>query len=153
METIEIEITGTATWESLAGKPTPEEESSFMVSNSALAWIVKTLAQVKTLLGIGLAPQAATFANPLALDATIYKDFKCASVTGDTTVNLTGESDGDAGLIELIIDETGGYTITLGTMFTKNAGGNPIDTTALMDNIVAWTKSGSDIIYSINLVS
>ena len=100
-----------------------------------------------------VAPQAAVFANPLALDAATYKDFKCASVTGDTTVNLTNMLNGDAGIIELIIDGTGGYTVALGTMFTKNSGGGTIDATAAADNIIAWFVSGSDIIYSISQIS
>jgi len=100
-----------------------------------------------------VAPEAKTFANPLALDATDKKDFICSSVTGDTTVNLSNMSNGDAGLIELIIDGTGGYTITLGTMFTKNSGGGTIDATANADNIIAWYRSGSDIIYSISQIS
>lgn len=151
-EIINLEMAAGVSWNQIAGKPTPASENSFMISNSALAWVVKTLAQIKTILGLALPPQSVVFANPLALDATTYKDFKCASVTGDTTVNLTGESDGDAGMIELIIDGTGGYTVALGAMFTKNAGGGTIDTTASTDNIIAWTKSGSDIIYSINQV-
>ena len=100
-----------------------------------------------------VAPQAATYANPLALDAATYKDFKCSSVTGNMTVNLSNALDGDAGLIELIIDGTGGYTIALGTMFTKNSGGGTIDNTASADKIIAWYKSGSDIIYSISQIS
>lgn len=100
-----------------------------------------------------VAPQAAVYANPLVLDATTYKDYKCASVTGNMTVNLTNMSNGDGGYIELIIDGTGGYTVALGTMFTKNSGGGTIDATANADNIIAWMVSGSDIIYSISQIS
>jgi len=99
-----------------------------------------------------VAPQSAVYANPLALDATDYKDFICSSVTGDTTINLSNMNNGDAGIIELIIDNTGGYTVELGTMFTKNAGGGTIDATADADNIIAWFVSGSDIIYSISQI-
>lgn len=100
-----------------------------------------------------VAPQAAVFANPLVLDAATYKDYKCASVTGATTINLTNMLNGDAGIIELIMDGVGGYTVALGSMFTKNSGGGTIDTTASADNIIAWFVSGSDIIYSISQIS
>ena len=100
-----------------------------------------------------VAPQAAVFANPLVLDAATYKDYKCASVTGATTVNLTNMLNGDAGIIELIMDGVGGYTVALGSMFTKNSGGITISTAAGADNIIAWFVSGSDIIYSITQIS
>jgi hypothetical protein len=50
---ISVTITQGATWDGVSGKPTPVAESSFIVSNVALAWAVKTLDQVKVLLGIG----------------------------------------------------------------------------------------------------
>jgi hypothetical protein len=198
-DTINVTIEGGGTWDGISGKPTASAESSFIVSGpTTFSWLVKTLAQVKTILGIpttdaasdfqvgssgswvkktlaevksilGLgsaaytettayapapsAAQAPAFANPLALDATTHKDFKAATITGNTTVNLTGASDGDGGFIELIIDGTGGYTVALGTMFTKNSGGGTIDTTASADNIIAWMKVGSDIVYSISQIS
>jgi hypothetical protein len=157
--------------------PTPTAENDFAVASAGLAWVKKTLAQVKTILGLGSAAytntnayaaashnqaattitpdavQAAPFASPLALDATTHKDFKCASVTGATEVDLTNAVDGDAGLIELIIDAVGGYAVTLGAMFTKNSGGGTIDTAANADNIIAWYKSGTDIIFSISQIS
>lgn len=95
------------------------------------------------------AVRSATFANPLAMDGTTYKNWKCASVTGDTTVNLTGVSDGEAGYIELIIDGAGGHTISLGSMFTKQFGPTVMDTAALADNLISWVKSGTDIFYTI----
>lgn len=125
-EAITITIDSCATWSTLSGKPAVYPAD---------------------------ATQAATFANPLALDATTHKDFKCSLVSGNTTVNLTNATDGDAGLIELIISGAGGYTIALGTMFTKNSGGGTIDTTAAADNIIVWYKSGTDIIYSISQIS
>ena len=100
-----------------------------------------------------MAADSVDYANPLALDATTYKDFICSSIEGDATVNLTNMSDGDAGIIELIIDNTGGYTVELGTMFTKNSGGGTIDATADADNVIAWYVSGDDIIYSISQIS
>lgn len=178
MADINVTISGGSSWNSVSGKPTATEENSVMVSGpTPFAWVVKTLAQLKVILGLGTAaytastayaaashtqaattitpdaPQAATYANPLALDATTHKDFKCGSVTGNTVINLSNMVNGDSGLIEFIIDGTGGYTITLGTMFTKNSGGGTIDATANADNIVAWYVSGSDIIYSISQIS
>ncbi len=135
--------------------PAGVAENDFIVAApTTFAWVRKSLAQVKTILGLGDVTQAATFANPLALDATTHKDFKCASVTGNTTVNLSNVTDGDAGLIELIIDAVGGYTVTLGTMFTKNSGGNVFSAPVVAneDYIIAWYKSGTDIIYSITQV-
>ena len=97
--------------------------------------------------------QTLAFANPLAIDGTTYKDWKCASMTGNSTINLTNVLDGEAGMIEIIINATGGYTVSLGTMFTKNSGGGTIAVTANADNIIAWTKSGTDIVYCISQIS
>jgi hypothetical protein len=53
-QSIDVVITGGATWNGVSGKPTAVAESSFMVSGaSPFAWLVKTLAQVKTILGLG----------------------------------------------------------------------------------------------------
>jgi len=93
--------------------------------------------------------QTPVFANPLVLDATTHKDFKCGLITGNTTINLTNTSDGDAGMIEIIMDTTGGYTVSLGTMFTKDIGGVSIDTTANADNFIGYRMVGTDIIYNI----
>jgi hypothetical protein len=138
METIIVEINGTATWDSLAGKPTTFAPAAHNQASTTITPV---------------APQAATYANPLVIDATTYKDWKCAAVSGNTTVNLTNMSDGDGGYIELIITGAGGYTVALGSMFTKNSGAGTIDTTAGADNIIAWMVSGSDIIYSISQIS
>lgn len=101
---------------------------------------------------VSLPFQNATFANPLNLDATTHKDFKCSSVTGNTIVNLNNAVDGDAGMIELIIDGTGGYTVSMGTMFTKKMGDMSINTTASADNIISWRKVGSDVIYTVGCI-
>lgn len=105
-----------------------------------------------TLNGLGetstKAVQIAQFAIPLALDVTTYKDWKCTNVSGDTTVSVTGEQDGEAGMIELY--NSASAVVTPGTMFTKNAGSGVMATAVSGDNIVAWYKSGSDIIYSIS---
>mgnify|MGYP001472177388 CR=1 FL=1 len=99
--------------------------------------------------GVADAFQSLTFANPLAIDGTTYKDFICSSVTGNTVVNLTNVVNGDAGLIELIVDGTGGYTLTLGTMFTKDIAGVTLSGAANADNFIGWRKIGTDIVYSI----
>ena len=96
---------------------------------------------------LNFAVQTVPFAIPLAIDVTNYKDWKCTSVSGDTTLNITGEADGDAGMIETYNSASG--IITLGTMFTKNAGGGILESAVSGDNIIAWTKSGTDIIFSI----
>ncbi len=96
--------------------------------------------------------QASVFANPLNLDGTTYKDFVCASITGDTTINLNNVSDGDAGMIELIIDAVGGYTVSPGAMFTKKLGTNNINTVANKDNFISYRVDGGDIVYTINTV-
>ena len=93
--------------------------------------------------------QTPVFANPLVLDATLHKDFKCGVITGNTTINLTNTLNGDAGMIEIIINATGGYTITLGTMFTKDVGGVALVTTASADNFIGYRKVGTDIVYNI----
>lgn len=96
-----------------------------------------------------LAFQTPVFANPLPLDGTTYKDFKCGLITGNTTINLTNTVDGDAGMIELIIDGVGGYTVALGVMFTKKLGSTDIDTDANADNFISWRMVGTDIVYTI----
>lgn len=96
--------------------------------------------------------QTPAFANPLELDATSHKDFKCGVITGTTTVNLNNASDGDSGVIELIMDGVGGYAVALGAMFTKKLGTASIDTAASKDNFVFWFKNGADIVYTIQTV-
>ena len=136
--------------------PAAASQNSFLLSDATLAWAVKTLAEVKAILALTLADitpdpfQVVAFASPLALDATTHKDFK-STITGSTTVNLNNlfENGGDAGMIELLIDATGGYTITLGSMFTKCIGGSLV-TTANTDNFISYRKVGSDIVYTIN---
>ena len=95
--------------------------------------------------------QTPVFANPLVLDATSHKDFKCGLITGNTTINLTNTSDGDAGMIEIIMDGTGGYTVSLGAMFTsgKDIGGVDLVTTPNADNFIGYRMVGTDIVYNI----
>jgi hypothetical protein len=52
-EIIAVTMTGGDTWDGISGKPAAVAESSFIVSDvSPFNWVVKTLAQVKTILGI-----------------------------------------------------------------------------------------------------
>lgn len=90
--------------------------------------------------------QMIDYAIPLAIDVTTYKDWKCTNVSGDTTLNITGMSDGEAGMIEIYNSASG--VLTLGTMFTKDFGG-VLDSSASGDNLIAWTRSGNDILYSV----
>ena len=89
------------------------------------------------------------FDDPVELDADIYKDFRIGLITDDTTINLNNTTNGNGGIIEVLIDGVGGYTVTLGTMFTKDLGGVAIDTTAGVDNFISWRKYGDDILYNI----
>ena len=147
--------------------------NDFLVASGAGVFVKKTLAEVKTILSLGTAAYTAStdyatvshtqaqstitadavqtpaFADPLALDGTTYKNWKCAATSGNTTVNLTNVVDGDAGSIELIISGAGGYTITMGTMFTKKLGSTSIVATTAADNFISWMKSGTDILYTI----
>ncbi len=150
-ETITVVISEGVTWDGISGKPSAAVENSMIVSNAASGWASKTLSEVKTVLGLNLAVQTAPFAIPLAIDVTTYKDWKCTAVSGDTTLNITGQADGDAGIIELINSVSG--VVTPGTMFTKNSGGGTYDSASGIDNIIAWFKSGADIVYSISQIS
>lgn len=157
----------------ILGFTDPADNNTFLTGTALGAWVWKTLAETRTMLGLGTAAYTAStdyatashtqsqttvtaaafqtpmFANPLSLDATTYKDFKCGIITGNTTINMTGEVDGDAGMIELIIDGTGGYTVALGVMFTKKLGTASIVNTLNADNFISWRKVGTDIVYTV----
>lgn len=98
--------------------------------------------------------QTATFANPLNIDCTTYKDWIC-TVTDDCTVNLNNVEDGDAGMLELIIDASG-VDITFGTMWTKKLGLVNLDSSDGADNIISWRAIGDgstqEIIYTIGQI-
>jgi hypothetical protein len=155
--------------------PTPSEDNSVLVSDSG-GWLAKTLDQFKTILGLKSAAftessdyaiashthtasqvtdedfQTVTFANPLEIDGTTYKDFIC-TVTGDTTINLNNLSSGNSGMIKLIISGAGGYTVPLGTMFTERLGDTTeVDTTTGKINYISYRKVGTEIAYTINIV-
>jgi hypothetical protein len=55
--------------------------------------------------------------------------------------------DGEAGMIETY--NSASAVITPGTMFTRNYGGGTMDSVASAYNLIAWTKSSGDILYSI----
>ena len=57
-----------------------------------------------------------TFANPLNLDARNSNAFYCL-ITGNTTVNLINTRVGATYFIQLVMDDTGGHTVTLGAAF------------------------------------
>jgi len=102
--------------------------------------------------------QTASFANPLEIDCTTYKDWIC-TVIGDCTVNLNNANDGDAGMLELIIDgDSSGaeLTITFGAMWTKKLGLVNLDTSDGEDNIISWRAIGDgstqEIVYTIGQI-
>jgi len=102
--------------------------------------------------------QTASFTNPLNIDCTTYKDWIC-TVTGDCTVNLNNVNDGDAGMLELIINgESSGdlITVTFGTMWTKKMGPTDFSGADGADNIISWRAIGSggtqQIVYTIGII-
>ena len=102
--------------------------------------------------------QTASFANPLNIDCTTYKDWIC-TITADTTVNLNNVSDGDAGMLELIMegDSSGSsFAITFGTMWTKKMGAVDLDVNDGADNIISWRAIGDgstqEIVYTIGVI-
>lgn len=180
VEIVEDEITvsveGTSTWDSLTGKPTATAENDFIAADASLSWVKRTLAQVRTILGLGtaafqniayfalashnqsastitpLALQTAVFANPLTFDVTTYKDWTC-TITADTVLGIANAVDGDAGMLILPVTGAGGYTVTFNAaMFTKKVGSTSLDLTTGKENIVTWRKLGAEVYYTINQV-
>ena len=87
------------------------------------------------------------------IDVTTYKDWIIPEIYANVTININNSSDGDAGQLEIIIDSSGGYTITLGTMFTKQLGATDLVVTAGADNILSWRNVlGTDIVYTIGQI-
>jgi hypothetical protein len=102
--------------------------------------------------------QTVSFANPLEIDCTTYKDWIC-TLTGDCTVNINNLSDGDAGMLELIINGSSSgdsLTVTFGTMWTKKMGPTDFDGSDGADNIVSWRAIGDgstqEIVYTIGII-
>mgnify|MGYP001357078675 CR=1 FL=1 len=121
------------------------------------AWDV-TISDLQTFFG-GIHPlnnqafQTATFANPLVLDVSVYKNWKCV-ITGDTVVELDGNINGDNGQIVLIMDGVGGHTVDFSTeTFTLKYGEGIMSTTAGDYNLVSWMTDNTDTHYIINSTS
>jgi hypothetical protein len=102
--------------------------------------------------------QTASFAATLNIDCTTYKDWIC-TVTDDCTVNINNLSDGDAGMLELIIDGSSSgdsFVITFGAMWTKKMGPTDFDGSDGADNIISWRAIGDgseqEIIYTIGVI-
>jgi hypothetical protein len=92
-----------------------------------------------------------SFANPLILNVTTYKNWKCASITDNTEIQLTNSVNGDSGQIIFKMDAIGGYSVTLdSSIFTLRTGSTGIDVTANVTNIVTWRNDGTDIIYTVD---
>lgn len=95
---INVTMPGASTWGSLSGKPEATAENDFIVADASLSWVKRTIAQVRTIIGLGTAAfqniayfaashthvetditsdpfQTPVFANPFNLDATDHKDF------------------------------------------------------------------------------
>ena len=97
--------------------------------------------------------QTAVFANPLNLDTTTYKDWICASITADTTINVNNSENGDSGMVKFTMDTTGGYTIVLGAMFTERLGSTGLDVTANAINYVSWRNVGGNLTYTVDIAT
>jgi len=77
------------------------------------------------------------FANPLDFNAGDSNAFYCL-ITGDTEINLLNTRVGAKYLIQLTIDSTGGYTITLGDLFRGAiSGSGVIDNSAGAVNFIS----------------
>lgn len=173
---VRVTMNGMATWNNLSGKPVPTAENDFIAADASLSWVKRTLAQVRTILGLGtaafqniayfalashnqsastitpLALQTAVFANPLTFDVTTYKDWT-STITGDTVLGIANAVDGDAGMLILPVTGAGGYTVTFNAaMFTKKVGATSLDLTTGKTNIVSWRKLGTEVYYTVNQV-
>ena len=169
--------------------------NDFIVASGAGVYVKKTLAEVKTILGLGTAAYTAatdyvthalaTAANDFLIasgagvvvkktlaetqailtnafqteawnnggtrhtvDATTYKDWKLTVTADCTHFVLANTSDGDAGMIELLIDVTGGYTVTLNG-WNKQLGATNLVTTANTDNFISWRNVSGSLVYTI----
>ena len=92
--------------------------------------------------------QTPTCVTSWVLDASLHKDFICV-VDKDTTISLSGTSNGDAGQIEVLMSGAHTVTLTLLSGFTKDLGGTALVTTDLADNFIGWRKVGAYIVYNI----
>lgn len=173
---VRVTMYGMVNWNNLSGKPTSTAENDFIASDASLSWVKRTLAQVRTILGLGtaafqniayfalashnqsastitpLALQTVGFANPLTFDVTTYKDWT-TTITGNTVLGIANAVDGDAGMLILPVTGVGGYTVTFSVaMFTKKVGATSLDLTTGKTNVVSWRKLGAEVYYTINQV-
>ena len=82
----------------------------------------------------------AIFANPLILDVSDWTVFYCV-ITGDTEIQMTNTRTGGTYLIELIMDDTGGHTVSFDSSFRWLLDGSAsIDTTAGAINLITVVK-------------
>ena len=126
--------------------------NDFLIASGSGAVVKKTLAETKLILGIGQAFQTDTWnnlgGNRHTIDATVYKDWKLTVSEDCTHFTLSNTSDGDAGMIELLIDGTGGYTVTLNG-WDKQLGSTNLVTTANADNFISWRNVSGSLVYTI----
>ncbi len=155
---VRVEMRNGTSWNGVSGKPVefpPEDHTHVVDEITDFPDTMPPSAHTHPATQVTAdAFQTPVFANPLNLDATSHKDFKCGTITGNTTVNLNNASDGDSGVIELIMDATGGYTVTLGTMFVTKIGTNDIDAAASKMNYVFWfcDNASGELTYTIQTV-
>jgi hypothetical protein len=94
-------------------------------------------------------PVVVPFANPLNCDCSLSNNHR-ATITGSTVVNLTNLTAGMSGVISLLNDGVGGYTVTLGAAFTKKINGsNDYVATASKYNLINWYYQGTQCFYTI----
>jgi uncharacterized protein (TIGR02145 family) len=93
------------------------------------------------------------FANPLICDASVYKNFVCNPITGNTVITLQNYSDGDKGIIYVTMDNVGGYTVSLfGFTALLQDGGtymSVIDTTALATTYIEYHVLDNRVFYKL----
>ena len=94
------------------------------------------------------------FANPLNLDANDSNAFYCL-ITGNTTLNLLNTRVGATYLIELEMDDTGGHTVTLASLFRAYPDGvGSLDTAANASNLITVVGAkGGYLIYNITNIT
>jgi len=94
-----------------------------------------------------LRPQDVTFGNPLTCDCSESVNH-IATLSGNTTVNLTSLTAGMSGVITLTNNGVGGYTLGFGAAFTSlQNGSDTYDNTAAAVNIIEWSYDGTDVYY------
>ena len=131
---IEIEMEGAAL------SPSPEAENDFLVASSALAWVKKTLAQVKTILGLGSAAytDSTDYATAGHTHAAPAYEFQTTTVSGNTELTLSGIVAGNAGMLVVNIDSGGPYNITLSNVFNHKLNDETVDNTANGVTYISW---------------